>query len=241
MAWVVGALIVGALVVMWRRGGFALMRDEFPEFDLIVLIGSLILPWAAPFVIKLAGVSMEVQDINSYTAQQIQIVVTALIPFFAVSLTAGLLWDWKKWLVSNAIFYALFAFFFTTMFTNPNGVATGLVGSLGYWLEQQGVRRGNQPQYYYVGVILPMYEYLPIIGSVLGMGGGLTWFWRFRRNRLEEKRQAADAVRAEITNADETDAPTTTNPPRKSVRTPSPPPSAWTACRSCRSWPGGAC
>ena len=187
IAWAVGALLVGGLIVAWRRGFFQAMADHFPEFDLIVLIGTLILPWAAPFVIKFAGVSMEVQDINSYTAQQIQIVVTTLIPFFVVALTAGLLWNWKKWLISHAIFYALFAFFFTTMFTNPNGVATGLVGSLGYWLEQQGVRRGNQPQYYYLGVIMPMYEYLPVIGSLLGMGGGLAWFWRFRSRRLEER------------------------------------------------------
>jgi hypothetical protein len=62
----------------------------------------------------------------------------------------------------------------------PDGVGTGLIGSLGYWLEQQEVRRGNQPQYYYLTVILPMYEYLPAIGSMLAMGAGLTWFWRFR-------------------------------------------------------------
>ncbi|MGV2435912.1 MAG UNVERIFIED_CONTAM: hypothetical protein LVT10_14415 [Anaerolineae bacterium] len=71
------------------------------------------------------------------------------------------------------------------MFTNLNGVATGLVGSLGYWLEQQGVRRGNQPQYYYLTIIIPLYEYLPMIGSFFAMIAGLFGFWKFRAQQLE--------------------------------------------------------
>ena len=62
------------------------------------------------------------------------------------------------------------------MMTNVNGLATGLIGSLGYWLEQQGVRRGNQPQYYYVGLLLPVYEFLPMLGSALAMTTGLGVF-----------------------------------------------------------------
>ena len=41
---------------------------------------------------------------------------------------------------------------------------TGLVGSLGYWLEQQPVQRGGQPWFYYAFVQIPVYEYLPAIG-----------------------------------------------------------------------------
>ena len=64
-------------------------------------------------------------------------------------------------------------------------MATGLVGSLGYWLEQQGVRRGNQPQYYYLTIIIPLYEYLPMIGSFFAMIAGLFGFWKFRAQQLE--------------------------------------------------------
>ncbi|MEL6149894.1 MAG: flippase activity-associated protein Agl23, partial [Chloroflexota bacterium] len=205
-AWGVAGLAIGVMIVRWRRGRWDLMKKAFPEFDLLILIGTLILPWAAPFIIKLAGVHMTVQDINAYTITEIQIVVSSLVAMFAISTVAGLLWDWKKWLIANVIFYALFAFFFTTMFTNGRGVATGIVGSLGYWLEQQGVRRGNQPQYYYLGVILPMYEYLPVIGSIGAMFGGLTWFWRFRRNQLEEqmdeRERALEAIVADETIAE---------------------------------------
>ena len=190
-AWVVAAIAIGAILVAWNTGVWQAMKDHFPEFDLLILIGTLILPWASPIVIKLAGVHMTVQDMQSYTRIDLTIVILSTLATFAIATTAGLLWNWRKWLISMAIFYALFFFFFTTMLTNGAGVGTGLIGSLGYWLEQQGVRRGSQPQYYYLGVILPMYEYLPIIGSVAAMFGGLTWFWRFRRTRLEEGREAA--------------------------------------------------
>ncbi len=58
-------------------------------------------------------------------------------------------------------------FFFTTVFSNQYGLVTGMIGSLGYWLEQQGVRRGSQPQYYYMLTQLPVYEFLPMIGAML--------------------------------------------------------------------------
>jgi DNA-binding beta-propeller fold protein YncE len=43
------------------------------------------------------------------------------------------------------------------------------VGGLAYWLAQQGVRRGNQPQFYYF-LIGPLYEYLALAFSA---GGGV--------------------------------------------------------------------
>ena len=56
---------------------------------------------------------------------------------------------------------------FTTFFINWGGIGTGFVGSLGYWLSQQGVARGSQPLYYYL-IVFPLYEYLPLI---LGLAG----------------------------------------------------------------------
>jgi hypothetical protein len=54
---------------------------------------------------------------------------------------------------------------FTTFFTNPAGIGTGFIGSLGYWLSQHDVARGSQPWYYYL-IIFPLYEYLPLIGGI---------------------------------------------------------------------------
>jgi hypothetical protein len=53
------------------------------------------------------------------------------------------------WLIATAFFFGITVPFFSTFFTNGVGLGTGLVGSLGYWLEQQGVQRGSQPIYYY--------------------------------------------------------------------------------------------
>jgi len=71
----------------------------------------------------------------------------------------------------------LFVVFYTTLFTNGTGFLTGLVGSLGYWLSQQGVQRGSQPWYYFALVQLPMYEYLPLVGSLLAWGLALKKGW----------------------------------------------------------------
>ena len=78
--------------------------------------------------------------------------VTAIICLVLVALTVliGWLWDFRRFLICAAIFYSIFFTLFTTFFTNGAGMATGLIGSLAYWLAQHGVQRGSQPLYYYV-------------------------------------------------------------------------------------------
>ncbi len=183
--WVIGALAVLALLVSWRLGWWRTLH-RFPELDILIVMGTLILPWLTPLVITASGVSAV-----DYTPEGITRGVLALVPAFAISITMGLIWNWRRWLVVAVVFHALFAFFFTTMFTNVNGLASGMIGSLGYWLDQQGVRRGSQPQYYYLAIIMPVYELLPIIGSALAALSGAVLFWRYRRARLEEKADAA--------------------------------------------------
>lgn len=192
VAWAVAAVVVAGVVIGARRGLFrALYR--FPEFDVLVIMGTLILPWLTAIIIALTGASPV-----DYSPTGITRAVLSLLPLAAISIAVGLAWNWKRWLIAATVFHILFAFFFTTMFTNVNGLATGMVGSLGYWIEQQGVRRGNQPQYYYLLIILPFYEFLPIIGSVLAMFAGLTRFWRGRRLRLEARALDEARVFAEL-------------------------------------------
>ena len=65
----------------------------------------------------------------------------------------------------------------TTFFTNmdgrlkPDGFFSVIWGSLDYWISQQDVRRGNQPDYYYF-ITIPVYEFLPL--DPLARGGGCT-------------------------------------------------------------------
>ena len=84
--------------------------------------------------------------------------------FAAASVAIGWWWKRRVWLIATAIFLGITVPFFTTFFTNGVGLGTGFVGSLGYWLEQQGVQRGSQPIYYYF-VVTPIYEYLPMLIS----------------------------------------------------------------------------
>jgi predicted membrane-bound mannosyltransferase/DNA-binding beta-propeller fold protein YncE len=86
--------------------------------------------------------------------------------FAAVSCAIGWWWKRRVWLIASAIFLGITIPFFTTFFTNGVGLGTGFVGSLGYWLEQQGVQRGSQPIYYYF-VVTPVYEYLPMLIAIV--------------------------------------------------------------------------
>ncbi len=158
-----------------RFSGFLRKLYRFAEFDVLIVMGTLVLPWMAALFIYLQGA-----DPTDYSIVGIGRAVVAVVPLLIVSTLIGLMWNWKRWLICALVFYIPFAFFFTTMFTNPQGLASGMIGSLGYWLEQQGVQRGSQPLYYYALVIMPVYEYLPIIGGFLAMLAGLVIFWRKR-------------------------------------------------------------
>jgi sugar lactone lactonase YvrE len=86
-------------------------------------------------------------------------------------------------------FWLPFTVLYTTVFTNTPGFFTGVVGSLGYWLAQQGVQRGSQPWYYYIFVMVPLYEFLPLVGAILGLGVAAT-----RRAMAPDAANEADEV-----------------------------------------------
>ena len=75
---------------------------------------------------------------------------------------------WQNWLVAGIIMFLIYALLFTTFFTNPVGLGTGIFGSISYWLAQQEVQRGGQPWYYYF-LVLSMYEFVPVLFGILAM------------------------------------------------------------------------
>lgn len=89
---------------------------------------------------------------------------------FAVSAALGLAWDWRRWLLCAGIFWLIYVLLFTSFFSSPFGVVTGVWQSLGYWLAQQDVGRGGQPWYYYF-VIGGNYEFLVAAAAV----GAAVW------------------------------------------------------------------
>lgn len=237
--WLLTVITLAFLFVVRRRPtpggkdksgrGFWATMDLFPEVDLMIIIGTLILPWATAFIpylmrgtsadfINIANslplvvnnIILSIPDINtSEQVGQIYLSFLAWAPLMLLSVVIGIAWDWRRWLIASLIFHMIFAFFFTTVFTNIAGLATGMVYSLGYWLEQQGVRRGSQPQYYYLIIIMPVYEYLPIIGSFLAMISGMVLFWR---RRLKENAEYA-LIQARLLPATPPGEPITNDPP----------------------------
>lgn len=132
------------------------------SFDLLLLTIALILPLLTAFPVKLLG--WDPLDYSNTGLIHTSIVL-GVMTILAVVL--GLLWKPSIFLVNAGIFYAIFTILYTTFFTNGQGFFTGIVGSLGYWLSQQGFARGTQPWYYYAFLQIPMYEYLGAFGLIL--------------------------------------------------------------------------
>jgi uncharacterized protein (TIGR03663 family) len=158
----------GVYIWQWLRERGHPWNDS-PLFDLMLVLGTLTLPMATPLPVKILG-----GNPVDYSQQGIIFSGAVFIVLLATGAAIGLWWDWRHWLVCAGIFYGIFIPLFTTLFTNGNGFATGMVGMLGYWLTQQAVKRGSQPAHYYL-MLMSLYEFLP---SVIGIGGTIYYLLR---------------------------------------------------------------
>lgn len=172
-------LIAGFVSLYFLIRGFTWtkLRTE-RSFDLIIVLLSMVLPMLGAFPVRLLGYN----PIDYQNSQTILFDAIFLIILILIAVAIGLLWNPRLWLVNAAVFYAIFTVFYTTFFTNGFGLITGLFGALGYWLEQQGVERGSQPWYFYVGLQVPFYEYLPLIGAITGFFMGIPKHWGIKNN-----------------------------------------------------------
>ncbi len=203
--------IVG--IALFSLGLFLMVRqmrphiDRYPEFDLIILYVSLLLPLVSPLFIRVVGWNPVDYTLNSCgvagdatgatvswltNLDCLRITLSSgviksgvfLIATLIIGVLVGLWWDRKRWIVAALIFHSIFLILFTSVFTNIGGWRTGMIGSLGYWLEQHGVQRGSQPWFYYL-FVTPFYEFLPLIFAVAGIYlwtkrqrvNWLVWYW----------------------------------------------------------------
>jgi predicted membrane-bound mannosyltransferase len=157
-------------VLTWLAWLAARAFCQYRVFDLIVVLGTFCLPLLSAFVIR--GTGLDAIDYNTPTIYYSGAIA---LEVWLLSIAIGLVWDVRRyaegeksfsWLISAAIYYAIFVVLFTTVFTNGAGIASGMVGSLGYWLKQQGVERGSQPGHYYIVMVL-LYEYLPLLLALI--------------------------------------------------------------------------
>ncbi len=181
--------IVSAVALLYLGAGEELLRRS-PLFDLLVVGGTFLLPLGSAFFIRMARVDMlklatTLTQGNMSLLLSPDLLVATLIVLLTLlaSVAIGFWWDAAQWPKLAAIYYTIFTLFYTTFFTNPLGFVSGLVGSLAYWMAQQGVERGGQPIYYYF-IIAPLYEYLIIF---LTAGGGIAAFAHLGRQKDEEQ------------------------------------------------------
>jgi uncharacterized protein (TIGR03663 family) len=170
-------LVLGGVVALVAAGyfllrGYSLARVRTERsLDLLILVGTLTLPMLVPFIMKLAEGWLQVQiptsvgEVQGITQRDLLIVGGFIGGAFAISIAVGQWWRRDWWKIALA-FWAPFTVFYTTVFTNTAGFFTGVVGSLGYWLAQHGVQRGSQPWYYYIFIMVPIYEFLPLVGGM---------------------------------------------------------------------------
>ena len=181
-----GVLVASALAF----AGFGQEVRRFPALDLLVVLGIFALPQLAAFPVRALG--KDPLDYNlpaggPFFSTNAGVTLIVVLTLFAISAAIAWWWDWRKALVGSGIFYGIYIPLFTTFFTNGGGVATGVVGSLGYWLAQHPVQRGNQPWYYYPVITLPVYEYLPVIGALFALGIGIARWLRVEDEAAAEQ------------------------------------------------------
>jgi uncharacterized protein (TIGR03663 family) len=146
-----------------------------PAAALLLLLVTLSLPHAAagisifqePLGIVLSNEDPSAGRIGMPLDAGRYVAVFTVAAALAVSVALGLMWNWRRWLISFGIFSAIWVLLFTNFFTSPFGIVTGTWQGLGYWVAQQDVARGGQPWYYYI-VIGWNYEFLPILVGMIG-------------------------------------------------------------------------
>ncbi|MDY6893449.1 MAG: TIGR03663 family protein [Chloroflexota bacterium] len=147
------------------------LKELSPVAEFLLFFGTLSLPLFSPFIQLIPGLEL---PSGFHWAKLLTFVI-----LFVICAAIGLLWNWRRWLISALIFYGILTTLYTSLFglATPSdvsalegiktGLGSGVWGSVDYWIEQHGVARGGQPLYYYL-VILPIYEFLPLTFAFIG-------------------------------------------------------------------------
>ena len=114
-----------------------------------------------------------------------RVAMITIFGLIGMSVALGMLWKPTVWGIAAASFWIPYFLLSTTFFSNmnqiqafdgvfllerlplrPDGFFSVIWGSLDYWISQQDVRRGNQPDNYYF-ITIPVYEFLPLMISLV--------------------------------------------------------------------------
>ena len=193
-----GTGVVGLPV--WGDPFYTFPLIDLPEFgNALILAGMVAVPvgvavfthagrrwakWLVPTALLAALIYAIASLPNGIVGRDYLVAIGTLAATLAVSAVIGLMWRWKVWLICAGIFYFIWMFFYTSVFSaftqshgfcpdalgspfstlcsRMGGVFTGSWQSLGYWVAQQEVARGGQPWYYHF-IIGSVYEFLPLL------------------------------------------------------------------------------
>ena len=193
----IGLVLVGvgvaaaAVALVLVAASWRMKVRVFAELDLIVLLITLVLPFTSALIMQALGWKIaQFNNPGQVTLAMVWQGIAVLVAMFIVSGVVGWLWLRTRWLIAAGIFWAIELLLFTTLLTNGQGIGTGLIGSLGYWIEQQNVMRGGQPWYYF-WMEVPLYEFLPLL---LSLGGIVTWLVRCFRRPAPDSAESSEAA-----------------------------------------------
>ena len=146
--------------------------------------------WLLPLTLAATLVYLFVAFPTGFIARDYLITFAILFTAMVASIVIGLMWAWKVWLICAGIFYTIWTFFYTSVFSaftqdrgfcpsevggafstlcdKAGGVYTGSWQGLGYWMAQQDVARGNQPWHYHF-LLGSTYEFLALAFGVIAI------------------------------------------------------------------------
>ncbi len=175
------AMLAGPITIAWPLlGGMRArigLRTLPASADVMLVLTLLALPFYGPMIQALPFVGD-----RGFAGQQIVYVIggTTVTPggetpimlgtlgaIFALAAIAGAMWRWNVWVICSAVFYGTAIAFFTGFFTNSGGVWTGFWGTMDYWSRPEAQVTAG-PTYYYA-MMLPVYEFLPLLVAALGV------------------------------------------------------------------------
>ena len=193
----VAALVaLGLLYLYIKRPQWQQLRQS-DSFDLGILMLTLVLPFTSAFFLPFLGWTLKdkFDNITGWSSGEIGTVATIVLLLTAIATGVAYYWygmrakatdeeaprlNLGSWVQLMVSFWLINILFYTTFLTNiRNGMVSGIVGSLGYWLAQQEVARGGQPWYYYL-MLGSLYEFLPWLLSIVGAGAVCYWLLRTR-------------------------------------------------------------
>tara|TARA_Y100000590_G_scaffold418260_1_gene518776 strand:+ start:3299 stop:5596 length:2298 start_codon:yes stop_codon:yes gene_type:complete len=134
--------------------------------DFLYESGIILANTSAPEGYPSGQIIFDIYDTQVTKGLIIALMLVATLIWFSAAF--GTAWNKMVWIKCALLFYSIWIVFYTTIFTNISGIGSGIWQSLGYWLVQQDVNRGDQPWYYYL-VISPVYELLPFVLSIIAI------------------------------------------------------------------------